>query len=84
MRTLVLILIGLAVLALALVLAPSAWRPRVALGFVALWLVVSGINLGIGLSHGYSLREELLVHLFLFGIPALAALGCWWRLGGQG
>jgi hypothetical protein len=33
---------------------------------------------GIGLSHGYSVRAKLVVHLFLFGIPALAA----WLAGG--
>ncbi len=82
MRTLIFILAGLGVLALALFLSPAAWRGRVALGFIAAWLVVSGINLSIGLSHGYSLREELLVHLVLFGIPALTALAAWRSLRG--
>lgn len=81
MRTVLFILVGLALLAAVLMLAPAAWRSRLALGFIAVWLVASGINFGIGLSHGYSLREELVVHLFLFGGPALAALACWRWLG---
>ncbi|EPC03356.1 hypothetical protein L861_17595 [Litchfieldella anticariensis FP35 = DSM 16096] len=47
---------------------------HVALGFIAVWLAVSAANLGVGLAAGYALAEELLVHLFLFGIPALAAV----------
>lgn len=78
MKTVVFILVGLALLAVVLMPAPAARRSRLALGFIAVWLVASGINFGIGLSHGYSVREELMVHLFLFGIPALAALACWW------
>lgn len=79
MRTLAFILIGLLLLGAALALSRPAWRPRVALGFIVAWLAVSAINLGVGLSHGYSLAEELLVHLFLFGIPALAAAWAWRR-----
>lgn len=33
----------------------------------------------MGLAAGYPLAEELLVHLFLFGIPALAAAWAWRR-----
>lgn len=77
MRTLAFILIGLLLLGVALALSRPAWRSRLALGFIAVWLAVSAINLVVGLSHGYSLAEELLVHLFLFGIPALAAAWAW-------
>jgi hypothetical protein len=79
MRTLIIILIGLALLAIAMAVTPRARRAPVALAFLPVWLVASGVNLSIGLSRGYSLREELLVHLFLFGIPAVAALACWRR-----
>ena len=79
MRTLIFILVGLIVLGAALALGRPAWRPRIALGFIAVWLVVSAVNLGMGLAAGYSLAEELLVHLFLFGIPALAAMWAWRR-----
>lgn len=78
MRTLILILAGLGLLAVAMLLSKPAWRPVVALVFIGVWLLASAVNLGIGLSHGYSLREELLVHVFLFGIPAAAALWVRW------
>lgn len=77
MRTLLFILAGLALLALALGLAPAGRRPMLALAFIGLWLAVSGANLAVGLSHGYPLRQELLVHLFLFGIPAASAAWAW-------
>ncbi|PMR69153.1 hypothetical protein [Halomonas heilongjiangensis] len=77
MRTLIFIIVGLAILGVALALSRPAWRPRVALGFIVLWLAVSAVNLGMGLAAGYPLAEELLVHLFLFGIPALAAAWAW-------
>lgn len=75
MRTAILLLIGLAVLGLFLGLAKPARRRAAALAFVVLWLLVIGWNLSLGLSHGYSLREELPIQAALFGIPALAA---WW------
>lgn len=78
MRTILFILIGLILAGLCLGLTPSPWRGRAAMAFVIVWLVVSGVNLSIGLSKGYLLTEELLVHLFLFGIPAGAALFGWW------
>lgn len=73
MRTLVLIVIGLALLALMTGLSRPARRPLAALVFVGLWLVACAINLAVGLSHGYSLGEELGIHLVLFGVPAGAA-----------
>lgn len=73
MRTLMFIAAGLALLGLCMVLTPSGKRAALAIGFIGVWLAVSGVNLGMGLSHGYSLQEELLVHLFLFGIPAASA-----------
>jgi len=79
MRTLILIVSGLVLLAVLLWLARPAYRSRAALFFVLVWLGCSAINLGTGLSRGYSLQEELLVHAFLFGVPALAALAAWWR-----
>ena len=75
MRTAILLLIGLAVLGLFMGLAKPARRRAAALAFVVLWLLVIGWNLSLGLSHGYSLQEELPIQAVLFGIPALAA---WW------
>lgn len=79
MRTLIFIVVGLVLLGLALAISRPAWRSRVALGFIAVWLAISAGNLSIGLAAGYSLAEELLVHLFLFGIPAAGALWAWRR-----
>ena len=75
MRTLIIIAIGLAVMALMLWLAKPAFRRRTAWVFIAAWLVFTAFNLRTGLSHGYSLQEELPIHLILFAVPALAA---WW------
>lgn len=77
MRTLIFIVAGLAVLALLLLLAGRGRRAAAAKAFVAGWFAVSAVNFGIGLSRGYSLLEELLVHAALFGIPALAAVVAW-------
>lgn len=77
MRTLIIILIGLALLALLLFVSKPGKRSQAALAFIGVWLVASGVNLGIGLSHGYSLAEELTVHAALFGIPAVVALFAW-------
>ncbi|GGY06844.1 hypothetical protein GCM10007160_37840 [Litchfieldella qijiaojingensis] len=77
MRTLIFIVIGLAILGAVLVVSRPRWRAHVALGFIAVWLTVSAVNLGMGLAAGYALAEELLVHLFLFGVPALAAVWAW-------
>lgn len=82
MRTLVFILAGLIAVSIAMWFAPSARRVLVAAVFSVVWLAVSAWNLRIGLSHGYSLREELVVHLALFGIPVLAAWIVVWRMRG--
>lgn len=79
MRTLIIIGIGLLLLAVAVALSPAGWRARAALMFIPVWLLASGINLSIGLTHGYSLREEVLIHVALFGLPAAAAVACWFR-----
>lgn len=78
MRTLIFIAVGL-ILAIALLrLAPAPHRTRTASLFTLAWLGVSAWNLRTGLSHGYTLAEELPIHVALFGIPALAAWGLWW------
>lgn len=75
MRTITLLLIGFALVALFLGLAGPDRRRLGALFFAVLWLAVVGWNLSVGLSHGYSLQEELPIHALLFGAPAFAA---WW------
>jgi len=75
MRTLILILSGFALAALMLHFAP---RSRVMLAtalFALVWLGVCCWNLWTGLSHGFTLAQELPIHLVLFGLPVLAA---WW------
>lgn len=52
-----------------------------AYGFIALWLLATGFNMWVGVSHaGYSVREELPIMLLLFGVPAAAALVLRWKL----
>jgi hypothetical protein len=80
MRTLVFILVGLVLAVVALRGVPSARRVLAACAFSAIWLAVSAWNLSVGLSHGYGLREELIVHLALFGVPVLAAWFAVWRM----
>ncbi|ARB46121.1 hypothetical protein [Alloalcanivorax xenomutans] len=77
MRTLIFIAAGLLLLGMLQLFSRPHWRGRAALGFIVVWLLVSAVNLSQGLRAGYTLGEELLVHLFLFGIPALAALWAW-------
>ena len=69
MRTLIIILIGLALAALALWLTPAAKRLWVGAFFSVAWLIAVLLNLRTGLSHGYTLAEELPIHLVLFTIP---------------
>ena len=75
MRTLIIIAVGLLLLAVALKVAKPGKRRAVAGIFCVFWLLATLANLALGLSHGYSLQEELPIHLLLFGVPAFAA---WW------
>jgi apolipoprotein N-acyltransferase len=81
MRTIVIILIGLGLLAAWLLVARSISKGRAetvrtaVLAFVAVWFVAAAINLWIGVSQaGYSFLEELPIFLVIFGIPAALAL----------
>lgn len=78
MRTVIFIVAGLLLAAGALRLVPAAHRTIAAVLFTVAWLAVSAWNLRTGLAHGYSLAEELPLHLALFGIPAALAWGMWW------
>lgn len=79
MRTLILILIGLAVVAAAMWLTKPAKRFAVALWFSGLWLLATLWNLRTGMSHGYSLQEELPFQAAMFAVPAVAAWWIAWR-----
>lgn len=87
MRTLLFLIAGVMLLAAFLLLAKlfSASvtdAPRVALiSFVVVWLVISGLNMWIGVTQaGYSMAEELPIFLLIFGVPAIAAALLKWRL----
>jgi apolipoprotein N-acyltransferase len=81
MRTIVIILIGLVLLAAWLLVARSVSKGRpetvrtALLAFIAVWFVAAAINLWIGVSQaGYSFLEELPIFLVIFGIPAVLAV----------
>lgn len=78
MRTMIFIAAGLIVAAALLRLAPVPHRTWAAGFFTVAWLGVSAWNLRTGLSHGYSLADELPLHVALFGIPVALAWGLWW------
>ena len=49
--------------------------------FMPLWLIGSGVNLWLGVSHaGYSVSEEAPIFLAIFGVPAAVAGLFWWAL----
>ncbi|QEM83271.1 MULTISPECIES: hypothetical protein [Halomonas] len=79
MRSLLIIAMGIILLALLLWRYTGAKRRSAMWIFSLVWLGVCGWNLNLGLSHGYALGEELLVHAFVYGIPV--GLG-WWRVKG--
>jgi hypothetical protein len=79
MRTLVIILVGLALAGIVLRFTPEVHRVLAAGLFSFGWLIVAAVNLRGGLSHGYTLAEELPIHAVLFGVPVAAAwLWIWW------
>lgn len=59
--------------------ADAAALALAAKGFIPVWLVVSTINMWVGVTHaGYSVREELPILVIVFLVPAaLAALAIW-------
>ena len=82
MRTITMILIGLAVLAACAAAARLAGKAP-ALGarwFVLFWLAGSLVNLYLGVSHGFTVTYELPFFALVFGVPALAALAVMHRL----
>ena len=49
--------------------------------YVALWLVVAGINMWIGVAKaGYSITEELPIFLLILGVPAAVAILLKWKV----
>lgn len=49
--------------------------------FIALWLVLTGANMWVGVAKaGYSASEELPILLLLFGVPAAVAILLKWKV----
>ena len=87
MRTALFLLAGLLLLAAAAILGrlfssnyPAA-TTTATVAFIAVWLVIAGANMWVGVARaGYSVAEELPIFLLLFGVPALAAVILRWKL----
>ena len=86
MRTALFLVAGLLLLAAALLLGKlfSAPYPGAAfvatVAYVALWFIVAGANMWVGVARaGYSVTEELPIFLLIFGLPAVAAILLKWR-----
>lgn len=55
--------------------------PTALIAFIATWLLVTVVNLWVGVSKaGYAMREELPILLLVFTAPALLAGFLYWRL----
>ena len=83
MRTLVLIVIGLVFMALAMWLTKPARRTTTAWLFSVGWLLATLWNLYTGMSHGYSLQEELPIQAAIFAIPVIGAWVLAWKGRGR-
>jgi len=87
MRTLLFLLVGFLLLAACMLLGrlfssnyPGATYAAT-LFFVVLWLVISTVNLWVGVAKaGYTLSEEFPIFLFIFGVPTIAAIFLKWRV----
>ena len=86
MRTTLFLLAGLLLLAASLLLGRlfSSNYPGATLAatvaYVALWFVIAGANMWIGVAKaGYSVTEELPIFLLIFGLPAAAAMVLKWK-----
>ena len=50
--------------------------------FIPFWLIVSVVNLWIGVRRaGYTVLEELPIFLLIFALPAALAAHVWWKSG---
>jgi hypothetical protein len=49
--------------------------------YVALWFVIAGANMWVGVARaGYSVSEELPIFLLIFGVPAAVAIILKWKV----
>jgi hypothetical protein len=87
MRTALFLLVGFLLVAASMLLGklfssnyPGATYTATVI-FIALWLVISGANLWLGVAKaGYSLNEELPIFLLIFAVPAVVAIFLKWRV----
>ena len=50
------------------------------IAYVALWLIIAGLNMWIGVAKaGYSVTEELPIFLIIFAVPAAVAILVKWK-----
>jgi hypothetical protein len=87
MRTGLFLLAGLLLMSGFLLLGKlfSANYPRATIVatvvFVALWLVIAGANMWVGVVRaGYSVTEELPILLLIFGLPSAVAIILKWKI----
>lgn len=51
------------------------------LAYLALWLLIAGANMWVGVARaGYSVAEELPIFLLIFGLPAIVAGILKWKV----
>ena len=86
MRTALFLVAGLLLVGAALLLGKlfSSHYPgatfAATVAYVALWFIVAGANMWVGVARaGYSVTEELPVFLLVFGVPTAAAILLKWR-----
>ena len=86
MRTPLFLLAGFLLLPAALLLGRlfSSNYPGATLAatiaYVALWLIIAGVNMWVGVAKaGYSVAEELPLFLLIFALPAAVAVLLKWK-----
>jgi hypothetical protein len=87
MRTMIIILGGVAIWAMGIALARHFGKvggPAVAdatLAFITFWLLATATNLWVGVAQaGYTLRHELPIAALIFGVPAAVAAIAKWKV----
>ncbi|MBD9467684.1 hypothetical protein [Pseudoxanthomonas sp. PXM01] len=75
MRTLIFIAVGVLLVGSAMWLVRPGRRRAVAAVFSVGWLAAVWWNLRTGMSHGYSLQEELPIQAAIYVVPVALA---WW------
>ena len=86
MRTALFLVAGFLLLAAAMLLArlfstnyPGATFVAT-VAYVALWLIIAGANMWVGVAKaGYPVTEELPIFLLIFGLPAAVAIVLKWK-----